>query len=74
MAELSQAGVPTTIYYAKPLHLQTALAGLGYRAGDFPVAEDLSSRVFSLPMGPYLAAADQDRVIDAVRSAYRAAA
>ena len=74
MAELGQAGVPTTIYYAKPLHLQTALAGLGYRAGDFPVAEDLSSRVFSLPMSPYLAAADQDRVIAAVRSAYRAAA
>ena len=64
MAALASAKIPTMIYYAKPLHLQPALSELGYAAGDFPVAEDVSSRIFSLPMGPYLTEADQQRVID----------
>ena len=68
MAELKKAGVPTTIYYARPLHLQTALADLGHKEGDFPVSEDASSRVFSLPMSPYLTPADQDRVIEALQA------
>ena len=74
MAALRDRGVPTMIYYARALHLQSALAHLGGREGDFPVAEDSSRRIFSLPMSPYLARDDQDRVIDALRSAYRAAA
>jgi dTDP-4-amino-4,6-dideoxygalactose transaminase len=54
MGRLKDAGVPTAIYYPKPLHLQTAFAGLGYGAGDFPVSEEMSGRIFSLPMHPYL--------------------
>ncbi len=68
MEELSRHGVPTMIYYGKPLHLQTALAGLGHAPGDFPMAEDSAERIFSLPMGPYLSAADQDRVLEALHS------
>jgi dTDP-4-amino-4,6-dideoxygalactose transaminase len=68
MADLKRAGIPTMIYYAKPLHLQTALADLGYKAGDFPRSEEASSRVLSLPMGPYLSAEDQDRVLDALHA------
>ena len=52
---LSGKGIPTMIYYPKALHLQKAFANLGYQAGDFAVSEDLTSRVFSLPMHPYLA-------------------
>jgi UDP-2-acetamido-2-deoxy-ribo-hexuluronate aminotransferase len=52
--KLKAAGVPTMIYYKKPLHLQKALSHLGYKAGDFPVSEDASERIFSLPMHPYL--------------------
>ncbi|MBK8374335.1 MAG: DegT/DnrJ/EryC1/StrS family aminotransferase, partial [Sphingomonadales bacterium] len=37
------------------LHQQKAFANLGYQTGDFAVSEDLASRVFSLPMHPYLA-------------------
>lgn len=66
MAELGKAGVPTMIYYAKPLHLQSALADLGGRPGDFPVSENASSRVFSLPMSPYLTDEDQSRVLEAL--------
>jgi dTDP-4-amino-4,6-dideoxygalactose transaminase len=69
MAELREAGVPTMIYYGKPLHLQTALAHLGHKEGDFPVSEDASSRVFSLPMSPYLTEQDQDRVLEALHGA-----
>jgi len=52
--KLKVEGIPTMVYYNKPLHLQTAYCGLGYAKGDFPVSEDVSSRVFSLPMHPYL--------------------
>ncbi|MCU0604980.1 MAG: DegT/DnrJ/EryC1/StrS family aminotransferase [Desulfobacterales bacterium] len=59
---LKQAGIPTAVYYPKPLHLQTAFAGLGYREGDFPRSEDASRRIFSLPMHPYLKPEDQEAV------------
>ncbi|MBK9431506.1 MAG: DegT/DnrJ/EryC1/StrS family aminotransferase [Sphingomonadales bacterium] len=52
---LNAAGIPTMIYYPKALHQQKAFANLGYQTGDFAVSEDLTSRVFSLPMHPYLA-------------------
>jgi UDP-2-acetamido-2-deoxy-ribo-hexuluronate aminotransferase len=53
-ASLKAAGVPTMIYYPLPLHLQPAFAGLGYRAGDFPLSEDAARRIFAIPMHPYL--------------------
>ncbi len=61
--KLAKAGVPTAVYYPKPLHLQTAYAGLGYKALDFPVAEDVAQRIISLPMGPYLKKEEQVRVV-----------
>jgi UDP-2-acetamido-2-deoxy-ribo-hexuluronate aminotransferase len=65
-ARLKEAGVPTAIYYPKPLHLQTAFQSLGYKAGDFPVSEDAASRIFSIPMHPYLASKDQERITQAL--------
>jgi UDP-2-acetamido-2-deoxy-ribo-hexuluronate aminotransferase len=56
-------GIPTMIYYEAPMHLLDAMAYLGYRKGDFPVAEKSSRQVLSLPMHPYLTNEDQDRVI-----------
>lgn len=53
-SRLSAKGIPSMIYYPKPLHLQKAFAGLGYVGGDFNASEDLCNRVFSLPMHPYL--------------------
>ena len=63
---LKSAGVPSMIYYPKPLHLQTVFSALGYRAGDFPAAEDCAARIFSLPMHPYLDASTQDRIVAAL--------
>jgi UDP-2-acetamido-2-deoxy-ribo-hexuluronate aminotransferase len=66
-SKLKDAGIPTAIYYPKPLHLQTAFAHLGYKAGDFPVSEDCASRIFSLPMHPYLQPENQDKIIKLLR-------
>ena len=60
---LSDVDIPTGIYYPKALHLQTAFAYLGGAAGDFPVAEQLSSEVFSLPMHPYLGVSAQQKIL-----------
>lgn len=47
---LNSKGIPAMIYYPYPLHLQKAYKYLGYKETDFPVTEDLSNRVLSLPM------------------------
>lgn len=69
VSRLKQAGIPSAIYYPKPLHLQTAFSDLGYEAGDFPVTEDVCSRIFAVPMHPYLTPEDQEQIIKAVIAA-----
>lgn len=68
-AALQAAGIPTGIYYPKCLHEQPVFRDLGWRVGDFPVAEQASREVLSLPMHPFLSAAEQDRVVEALQSA-----
>jgi len=63
---LNAAGIPTAVHYPVPLHLQPAFAGLGLGAGSFPRAERAAQRVLSLPMHPYLANTDQDRIAESV--------
>lgn len=63
-AALKTSGIPTGVYYPKPLHLQTAFAQLGYRAGDMPQSESASRRIFSLPMHSYLENSQIDQIID----------
>lgn len=66
---LAEAGVGTLIHYPVPPHLQPAYAALGYKRGNFPISEELADQVLSLPMGPHLTEADQDRVVAEVRRA-----
>ncbi|MGE4552813.1 MAG: DegT/DnrJ/EryC1/StrS family aminotransferase [Desulfovibrionaceae bacterium] len=63
---LAKAGIPTAVYYPRCLHLQGTFKHLGGKPGEFPVAEDASKRIFSLPMHPYLTAADQERIAAAL--------
>ena len=53
-AYLKENEIATGIHYPIPLHLQPAYQSLGYKKGDFPVAEEVSSHVVSLPMYPEL--------------------
>ena len=69
MKKMQAAGIPTVIYYPRPLHLQGAFSFLGYRQGDFPVSEESARRIFSLPMHPYLGEADQDRIVSSLLDA-----
>jgi UDP-2-acetamido-2-deoxy-ribo-hexuluronate aminotransferase len=70
-ARMKEQGIPTAVYYPKCLHEQPVFAGLGYRPGDFPVAERAAREVLSLPMHPFLTEEDQDRVIEALARALR---
>jgi UDP-2-acetamido-2-deoxy-ribo-hexuluronate aminotransferase len=63
---LKTQGIPTAIYYPKPLHLQKAFASLGYEKGHCPIAEEIATKIFSIPMHPYLNNDDQDQVIQAL--------
>jgi dTDP-4-amino-4,6-dideoxygalactose transaminase len=68
-AALKAEGIPTAIYYAKPLHRQAAYRDFPAVDGGLPVSEQLAEEVISLPMHAYLEPAVQDRVIAAVRRA-----
>ena len=49
-AYLAEHGVGTVKHYPIPMHLQACYADLGYQKGDFPIAEEISDTVISLPM------------------------
>jgi dTDP-4-amino-4,6-dideoxygalactose transaminase len=67
--KLAEAGVPSMIYYPSPLHTQPAYAYLGYRQGDFPIAEQLCTEVLSLPMHSELTETEVDYIAERVRKA-----
>jgi dTDP-4-amino-4,6-dideoxygalactose transaminase len=68
-ADLACQNIGTGIHYPVPLHLQKAYVHLGYRAGDFPVAERLAPQIVSLPMFPQLGNEQIERVVAAVSEA-----
>ena len=68
-AALKEQGVPTAIYYPKPLHQQTAYRTFPVVGGSLPVSERAAGEVFSLPMHAYLDEETQDFIIGSVRSA-----
>jgi dTDP-4-amino-4,6-dideoxygalactose transaminase len=70
-AALKVSGVPTAIYYPKPLHQQTAYREFPSAGNGLPVSDIIAQEVLSLPMHPYLAADVQDRIIEATRAAVR---
>lgn len=68
-AALKAEGIPTAVYYSKPLHHQNAYRTFPLAEGGVPVSEGLCEEVISLPMHAYLQESVQDRIIDAVRRA-----
>ena len=69
--KLKAQGIPTAIYYPKPLHRLEAYKRFPVADNGIPTTDQLSEEVISLPMHAYLDAATQDRVIEAVRAALR---
>jgi dTDP-4-amino-4,6-dideoxygalactose transaminase len=67
VADLRAVGIPTALYYPKPLHKQSAYRSYPVAGNGLPVAERLSAEVVSLPMHPYLTEDVQDRVVAAVK-------
>ena len=63
---LSDKGIPAMIYYPVPLHLQKAYQDARYKTGDFPIAENLSECVMSLPMHTELTEEELKYITDAV--------
>jgi dTDP-4-amino-4,6-dideoxygalactose transaminase len=65
VAALAAGGIPTAIYYPKPLHRQTAYRHFPCADDGLPASDRVADEVVSLPMHPYLDEATQDRIIDA---------
>lgn len=62
--KLNEAGIPTAIHYPIPLHMQECYAGCGFKEGDLPVSEKVSSEIMSLPMSAFLKDDDQDFIVE----------
>jgi dTDP-4-amino-4,6-dideoxygalactose transaminase len=67
-AYLKDNGIPSMIYYPKPMHEQTAYKYLGYHKGSSPVSEMLSDCVLSLPLHPYITKEDISLIYNAIFS------
>jgi dTDP-4-amino-4,6-dideoxygalactose transaminase len=64
---LNTKDIATGLHYPLPLHLQQAYAHLGYKAGDFPVTEEVAGRLLSLPMFPELTNEQMDYVAKSIK-------
>ncbi len=64
--KLKAQGIPTMVYYPKPMHAQKAFEGASLCPDGCPVTERLCKQVLSLPMGPYLAADEAIEVAEAI--------
>jgi dTDP-4-amino-4,6-dideoxygalactose transaminase len=69
LAKLNAEGIGAGIHYPVPLHLHGALRDLGYRKGDFPIAEKAAAEILSLPIYPHITQDDQERVAEGLRKA-----
>ncbi len=63
---LTLRGISTAVYYPLPLHLQKVYADLGYKRRNFPISEQASEQVMSLPLYPELTEEQQDYVVEKI--------
>ena len=65
--KLKKNNIPNVIYYKYPIHLMKGFHYLGHKEGDFPVSENLSQTIVSLPMHPYLSQTEINFIIKALK-------
>lgn len=65
--ELKNAGIPSMVYYPKPMHRQEAFSAFEYDDADFPNTIRLCDTVLSLPMHPYLTDVDIEQVVSVIK-------
>jgi len=68
---LEEKEIGTAIYYPLPLHLQKCFRYLGYKEGDFPVAEKMAKEVISLPVYPELSPGMQEYIVEKIREYFQ---
>ncbi|MDH6196236.1 dTDP-4-amino-4,6-dideoxygalactose transaminase [Mycobacterium frederiksbergense] len=69
LADMNAAGVAAGVHYPAPIHLTGAYRSLGYRAGDYPVAEAAAGRILSLPLYPHITTDQQRQVVASLLAA-----
>lgn len=67
---LKENEIGSSIYYPMPLHLQKCFSYLGYKEGDFPVAEKMCKKVLALPIYPEITEEEVDIVCNAIKKFY----
>ena len=65
--KFKQSNIPNVIYYKYPIHLMKGFGYLKYKNGDFPISENLSQTIVSLPMHPYLSEIEIDSIIEVLK-------
>lgn len=70
LAYLQAKGIGCAVYYPLPLHVQECFATLGYKKGDLPVAEEMATKVLSIPIYPELGDEAKQYVCDAIMAFY----
>lgn len=68
---LNDNGIGTNIHYPYPLHLQESYKFVGYKQGDFPIAEEYASKLLSLPMFPEMTDEQVDYVVSKIKEFYK---
>ena len=66
-AKLKAEGIPSMIYYVKPMHKQDAFSELDFDDSDFEITDELCDTVLSLPMHPYLREEDVEAVFNVIK-------
>ena len=68
--ELAKHNISTMIHYPKPPHLQKAYDFLGFKVGDFPIAEEMANTSLSLPMDPHISKVEIQKICDIIKNLF----